>query len=71
MCMYLYLPCVNNSTYVTPQLHQYQYYSTGMLSNYDKYPEHFKTIAGPRKKISREQKKMEKKVKGELVLFKF
>ncbi|XP_071081185.1 chromatin-remodeling ATPase INO80-like [Haliotis cracherodii] len=47
-------------------LHQYQYYSTGLLSNYDKYPEHFKAIAGPRKKISREQKKMEKKVKAKL-----
>lgn len=46
------------------QLHQYQYYSTGLLSNYDKFPEHNKLIAGPKKKISKEYKKMERKMKG-------
>ncbi|ESO83010.1 hypothetical protein LOTGIDRAFT_236919 [Lottia gigantea] len=52
--------------YQDPELHQYQYYSTGLLSNYDKYPEHSKQFAGPKKKISKEQKKFEKRVKAKL-----
>ncbi|XP_041352377.1 chromatin-remodeling ATPase INO80-like [Gigantopelta aegis] len=52
--------------YQDPVLRQYRYYSTGLLSNYDKYPEHFKSVSGPRKKISKEQKKLEKKVKAKL-----
>lgn len=50
--------------YQNPQLRKYMYYSTGLLSNYDKFPEHHKSIVGPKKKISKEQKKIEKKVKG-------
>jgi DNA helicase INO80 len=46
------------------QLHQYQYYSTGLLSNYDHFPEQQKAILGPKKKISKDQKKMERKIKG-------
>lgn len=45
-------------------MQQYQYYSVGMLSNYDKFYEHQKMIVGPRKKITKEQKKLEKKMKG-------
>ncbi|XP_050405390.1 chromatin-remodeling ATPase INO80 [Patella vulgata] len=52
--------------YQDPELHQYQYYSTGLLSNHDKYPEHSKAFGGPKKKISKEQKKLERKVKAKL-----
>lgn len=46
------------------QLRQYQYYSTGLLSNYDKYHEHQKAVLGPKKKISKDHKKKEKRIKG-------
>ncbi|XP_070179265.1 chromatin-remodeling ATPase INO80-like [Littorina saxatilis] len=52
--------------YQNPQLRKYMYYSSGLLSNYDKYPEHHKSIVGPKKKSSKEQKKIEKKVKAKL-----
>ncbi|XP_076441698.1 chromatin-remodeling ATPase INO80-like isoform X2 [Babylonia areolata] len=52
--------------YHNPQLRKYMYYSSGLLSNYDKFPEHYKTIVGPKKKISKDQKKIEKKVKAKL-----
>ncbi|KAL3872724.1 hypothetical protein ACJMK2_035930 [Sinanodonta woodiana] len=52
--------------YQENELSQYQYYSTGLLSNYDKYHEHQKNILGPKKKISKEQKKMERKLKAKL-----
>lgn len=52
--------------YRDSELHQYQYYSTGLLSSYDRYYDHQKLILGPKKKISREQKKMEKKMKAKL-----
>ena len=45
------------------QLHQYQYYSSGLLSTHDKYHEHQKSIIGPKKKLAKEQKKLEKKLK--------
>ncbi|XP_023930552.1 DNA helicase INO80 [Lingula anatina] len=49
--------------YNDPQLHQYQYYSVGLLSNYDKYHDHHKQILGPKKKGPKdEQKKLEKKL---------
>ena len=44
-------------------LHQYQYYSVGLLSNHDKYLEHQKLILGPRRKALKEQKKLERKLK--------
>ena len=47
------------------QLRQYQYYGTGLLSNYDHYHDHQKTVLGPRKKISKDQKKLERKMKGD------
>ncbi|KAL8590096.1 hypothetical protein ACOMHN_034327 [Nucella lapillus] len=52
--------------YQSPQLRKYMYYSSGLLSNYDKFPEHYKTIVGPKKKMSKDQKKIEKKVKAKL-----
>ena len=45
------------------QLHQYQYYSSGLLSVHDKFHEHQKSILGPKKKLAKEQKKLEKKLK--------
>ncbi|XP_070577930.1 chromatin-remodeling ATPase INO80-like [Ptychodera flava] len=42
------------------ELRQYMYYSSGLLSNYDKFPEHQRAILGPRKK------KDEKKIKAKL-----
>ena len=50
--------------YQDPQHGQYQYYSTGLLSNYDKFAEHQKMIVGPRKKVPKDQKKHDKKMKG-------
>ncbi|KAK2162942.1 hypothetical protein LSH36_89g05001 [Paralvinella palmiformis] len=44
-------------------LHQYQYYSVGLLSHHDKYLEHQKLVLGPRRKALKEQKKLEKKLK--------
>lgn len=35
--------------YFFSQYHQYQYFGTGLLSNYDKYPEHKKAVIGFRK----------------------
>ncbi|XP_045175663.2 chromatin-remodeling ATPase INO80-like [Mercenaria mercenaria] len=52
--------------YQDPELHQYQYYSTGLLSNYDHFPDQQKAILGPKKKISKDQKKMERKIKAKL-----
>jgi DNA helicase INO80 len=40
---------------------QYQYYGAGLLSNYDKFPEHQKLIVGNKKK--KKDKKFEKKMK--------
>ncbi|KAK6636981.1 hypothetical protein RUM43_010648 [Polyplax serrata] len=41
--------------------HQYQYYGTGLLSNYDKYPEHQKTVIGFKKvESSKPRKRLEK-----------
>ena len=40
---------------------QYQYYGAGLLSNYDKFPEHQKLIVGNKKK--KKEKKLEKKIK--------
>ena len=40
---------------------QYQYYGAGLLSNYDKFPEHQKLIVGSKKK--KKEKKSEKKNK--------
>ncbi|XP_074643398.1 chromatin-remodeling ATPase INO80-like [Tubulanus polymorphus] len=42
---------------------QYQYYSTGLLSNYDKYPDQQKLIVGSKKKIPKDQKKSKVKHK--------
>ncbi|KAH9509093.1 putative DNA helicase ino80 [Bulinus truncatus] len=55
-----------NKFYSDPELRQYQYCSTGLLSNYDKYPEHSKTFAGHKKKMAKEQKKQEKKARAKL-----
>ncbi len=60
--MFLILTCYCDKLFL--QLSQYQYYSVGLLSNYDKFYEHQKVILGPKKKLAREQKKLEKKMKG-------
>nr|CAD7444222.1 unnamed protein product [Timema bartmani] len=41
--------------------YQYQYYSVGLLSNYDKFPDHQRSIIGNKKK--KKDKKAEKKLK--------
>lgn len=46
----------------TPQLHQYAYYSVGLLSSFDKFYEHQKLVVGPKKKAQREQRKLEKRL---------
>ncbi|KAK3093780.1 hypothetical protein FSP39_020132, partial [Pinctada imbricata] len=52
--------------YQDNELHQYQYYSTGMLSNIDKYYEQQKAYMGTKKKISKEHRKKDKKLKDKL-----
>lgn len=52
--------------YQDSEHHQHQYYSTGLLSNYDKYYEHQKNFLGPKKKLAKEQRKQEKKLKVKL-----
>ncbi|XP_069680112.1 chromatin-remodeling ATPase INO80 [Periplaneta americana] len=47
--------------YTNPENCQYQYYGAGLLSNYDKFPEHQKLIVGNKKK--KKEKKLEKKLK--------
>nr|CAD7459848.1 unnamed protein product [Timema tahoe] len=44
-----------------PENYQYQYYSVGLLSNYDKFPDHQRSIIGNKKK--KKDKKAEKKLK--------
>lgn len=69
---FLYYFCLNAKSnmgimktfFVNSQHHQHQYYSTGLLSNYDKYHDHQKHFLGPKKKIAKEQRKQEKKLKG-------
>ncbi|XP_014251145.1 putative DNA helicase Ino80 isoform X2 [Cimex lectularius] len=53
-----------NSFYKHQKNRQYQYYSTGLLSNYDKFPEHQIATAGFNKKKRLSQKK--EKIKVEL-----
>uniref|UniRef100_A0A2C9KB78 Chromatin-remodeling ATPase INO80 n=2 Tax=Biomphalaria glabrata TaxID=6526 RepID=A0A2C9KB78_BIOGL len=55
-----------NRFYSDSELRHYQYCSTGLLSNYDKYPEHSKMFAGHKKKMAKEQKKQEKKARAKL-----
>ncbi|CAB0038453.1 unnamed protein product [Trichogramma brassicae] len=45
--------------YQNPENIQYQYYGSGLLSNYDRFPEHQKRIVGNKKK---KEKKPDKKV---------
>ncbi|XP_052767691.1 chromatin-remodeling ATPase INO80-like [Mya arenaria] len=52
--------------YQDPEMRQYQYYSVGLLSNVDHFPEHQKNVLGPRKKTNKDQRKMEKKIKAKL-----
>ncbi|KDR11347.1 hypothetical protein L798_14889, partial [Zootermopsis nevadensis] len=47
--------------YTNPENCQYQYFGAGLLSNYDKFPEHQKLIVGNKKK--KKDKKFEKKMK--------
>nr|CAD7431166.1 unnamed protein product [Timema monikensis] len=44
-----------------PENYQYQYYSVGLLSNYDKFPDHQRSIIGNKKK--KKDKKAEKRLK--------
>lgn len=47
------------SWYYNFQNIQYQYYSAGLLSNYDRFPDHQKLIVGNKKK---KEKKPDKKI---------
>ncbi|XP_059148213.1 chromatin-remodeling ATPase INO80-like isoform X2 [Physella acuta] len=49
--------------YQDSELRQYQYLSTGLLSHYDRYPEHSLTFVGHRKKLAKEQKKQKARAK--------
>jgi len=42
------------------QLKQYQYYSVGLLSNYDKYYDHQKLVVGSAKRRQQVKEKTEK-----------
>jgi DNA helicase INO80 len=45
-----------------PELHQYAYYSVGLLSSFDKFYEHQKLVVGPKKKAQKEQLRNEKRL---------
>ncbi len=46
---------------------QYQYYSVGLLSNYDRFYDHQRMVVGPKKKTFKEHKRQERKMrKGNL-----
>lgn len=53
-------------TFCCLQLQQYQYYSAGLLSNYDKFLDHQRTIVGPKKA---KKTSSSSKIKGETLLF--
>ena len=44
-----YIHCSLISLLYFTQLQQYQYYSAGLLSNYDKFFDHQRSIVGPKK----------------------
>lgn len=51
--------------FVFAQLHQYQYYSTGLLSTHDPFYEQQRHLLGPKKKKIKDEKKFKgKKKKG-------
>lgn len=55
-----------NQFYIESELQQYQYYSAGLLSNYDKFLEHQRTILGPKKiKKTSSSSKLREKLKRE------
>ncbi|KAJ9576387.1 hypothetical protein L9F63_006743, partial [Diploptera punctata] len=59
--LHLYRKKYQNRYHTNPENCQYQYYGAGLLSNYDKFPEHQKLIVGNKKK--KKDKKLEKKIK--------
>nr|XP_054758604.1 chromatin-remodeling ATPase INO80-like [Lytechinus pictus] len=55
-----------NQFYIESELQQYQYYSAGLLSNYDKFLDHQRTILGPKKaKKTSSSSKIKEKLKRE------
>lgn len=48
--LHLYRKKYQNHFYSNPENRQYQYYGAGLLSNYDKFPEHQTLIVGNKKK---------------------
>lgn len=46
---------------------QYQYYSAGLLSNYDRFPDHQKLIVGNKKKKEKKPDKKMMKIKKEKI----
>ncbi|XP_039288184.1 chromatin-remodeling ATPase INO80 [Nilaparvata lugens] len=48
--MHLYNKKYQSKFYTNPENRQYQYYGAGLLSNYDKFPEHQMSVVGSRKK---------------------
>ncbi|XP_075227688.1 chromatin-remodeling ATPase INO80 isoform X2 [Lycorma delicatula] len=48
--LHLYRKKYQNRFYSNPENRQYQYYGAGLLSNYDKFPEHQTLIVGNKKK---------------------
>lgn len=56
-CVYLFL-----------QLHQYQYYSTGLLSTHDPFYEQQRHLLGPKKKKIKDEKKFKGTVKKKTVI---
>ncbi|RZF37180.1 hypothetical protein LSTR_LSTR009705 [Laodelphax striatellus] len=68
--MHLYKKKYQNKFYTNPENRQYQYYGAGLLSNYDKFPEHQLSIVGSRKKkkvAAPKREKIKKEIKEEKV----
>lgn len=43
---------------ICDQLHQYKYYSTGLLSTHDPFYEQYRHLLGPKKKKIKDEKKL-------------
>ncbi|ELU04541.1 hypothetical protein CAPTEDRAFT_220290 [Capitella teleta] len=50
-----------------PELHQYAYYSVGLLSSFDKFYEHQKLVVGPKKKAQKEHQGKEDKMSERII----
>lgn len=63
--MFIFLISFFSCKYIFSQNIQYQYYGAGLLSSYDRFPEHQKLIVGNKKKKERRPDTKVVKIKKE------